>query len=211
MRKAKYFSKIADKLSSKSIFVSPDLAKRIDKEKPIIIPCGVDMDVFYPDDRSKARLKLGLSLNKKYLLFSSSFSNKVKNFPLAKEAVSKLFDKNVELLELKGFNRSEVALLINAVDAILLTSISEGSPQLIKEAMACNKCIISTDVGDVKEVIANTDGCYIAKSTPYDIANKIQQTFDFFEETTGRKDIEHLDNLVIVKKIINVYNMILNK
>lgn len=122
-------------------------------------------------------------------MFAGAFDNWVKNSKLAIESVMNISD--TELLELKGYNRNQVSLLMNACDVILITSFSEGSPQVIKEAMACNLPIVSTDVGDVKEVIGNTEGCYITSFDPKDVAEKIKMALDFGKRTNGRENIKH--------------------
>lgn len=213
-KRIRIFSFIADKLNAVSIFVAEDLAKRIKKSNPIVFPCGVDLETFYPIEKRVAKRKMGLSINKKYILFSSSFNNYVKNYPLAKTAISLLKDVDIELLELKSYNRNEVATLINAVDLALMTSFAEGSPQFIKEAMACNCPIVSTDVGDVKEVIGNTEGCHITSFDIKETAMKINLVLDFSlknSKTNGRKRIVGLglDSGSVAKKIINIYKEVL--
>ena len=95
----------------------------------------------------------------------------------------------------------------NAADVLLLTSLSEGSPNIIKEAMACNCPIVSTDVGDVKENIYNTEGCFISSYDPSDIANKIQKASNYGKSrTNGRENITHLNNNIVAKQILNIYN-----
>ena len=79
---------------------------------------------------------------------------------------------------------------------MILTSFSEGSPQIIKESMACNCPIVSTDVGDVRDVIGETEGCYICSYDPKDVADKIKLALTYSEEkgrTNGRKRIIELD------------------
>lgn len=207
--KLRLISKVADKLSAKSIFISTYLAEKLNKKKPIVIPCGLDFDIFFPMDKSESREKLGLQNDKKYILFSSSFSNEVKNFPLAKKAVEELDMQNVEILELKGYNREEVAILMNAVDLVLLTSLREGSPQFIKEAMGSNTPIVSVDVGDVKDVISDTAGCFLAKNNSKDISLKVKEALAFKGKTNGRESINDFDNSIIAKNIISLYKTIL--
>jgi len=208
--KARVFSKVAHKLSSKSIFVSKSLADQIESNESIIIPCGVDMDIFFPEDKLMIREELNFHPKKKYILFSSSFTNKVKNYSLAKNALSKLDSLDIELIELKGFNRKEVAKMMNAVDAVLMTSFSEGSPQFIKEAMACSTPIVSTDVGDVKDIIKNTDGCFIVNDNEEDTSIGIVNALKFDSKTNGRANIQHMNNLIVASNLRALYKSILN-
>lgn len=200
-------SRICMKLSAFNIFVSKKNQDKAGlKKNQILLPCGVDLELFVPMDKSEAREKLGLDLDEKLVLFAGAFDNKVKNPALAQSAVA-LMD-NVRLLELKNYTREQVAMLMNAVDVALMTSLTEGSPQFIKEAMACNCPIVSADVGDVKEVIGETQGCYIAAYDYKDIAYKLKQALAFATRTNGRNRIIdlNLENKAIANKLISIYN-----
>lgn len=200
-------SSISSFLSKGRIFVSKKLYQKIllkPKKNWSIIPCGVDMDLFYPLDRNAAKKMMGLNIHKKYILFSSSFKNSVKNFPLARVAVKKT-KKSIDILEMVNKSREEVTYLMNGCDLFLMASLNEGSPQTIKEAMACNCPIVSTDVGDVKEIIGDTEGCYITTLDPGDVAEKIKLALDFGKRTRGREHIRHLDNRLIAQKIMDFY------
>ncbi len=93
-----------------------------------------------------------------------------------------MLEQDVVLVELDGYSRSDVNLLLNAVDLLLFTSISEGSPILIKEAMACNCPIVSVDVGDIRGIIENVNGCIISSYQVEDIVKNIEKvlTLNFF-------------------------------
>jgi glycosyltransferase involved in cell wall biosynthesis len=177
-----------------------------------IIPCGVNLELFKPLDPTSLKIKYKFSSKKRYILFSSRFNNKVKNWPLATQAIDSLNSNNIEVIELDGYSRLEVAELMNICDMALLTSVSEGSPQFIKEAMACNIPVVSTDVGDVKEVIGNTEGCYICSYDQKDVAEKIKMALEFGKRTKGRQRILELglDSKTVADKIINVYKQVLN-
>jgi glycosyltransferase involved in cell wall biosynthesis len=203
--KTRIYSKIAHMLSNSSIFVARDLAEKIGAKDYYYIPCGVDFDIFKPENKEKARKTLNLSSEKKYILFSSSFSIPVKNYSLAREALSFVKEKDVEILELKGYSRKEVANLLNAVDLALLTSISEGSPQFIKEAMACNTPIVSTKVGDVSVLLNNIEGCFICEMDAKSVGKAIDAALSFNMKTNSRSKISHLDANVITHEIIDVY------
>lgn len=200
-------------LSAHNIFVSKkNLKKSGLKKKYSLIPCGVTLSSFEPIDKTIAREQSGLAIDTKLVLFSSSFENKVKNPELAIAAVKLLND--VTLLELKGYSREEVTRLMYAADACLMTSHTEGSPQFIKEAMACGCPVVSVDVGDVREVIGDTDGCYLASYKAEDIAAKLQQAINFGKRTEGRKRIIDigLDSETITRNLTEVYmNIITNK
>jgi teichuronic acid biosynthesis glycosyltransferase TuaC len=210
------FSILATKLSAQNIFVSKELANISNAKKFYVIPCGVNLKIFSKASKSEALKKLQMEEGITYVLFSSSFSNKIKNYPLAKKAVQLLQNPNVILVELKGYSRDEVSLLMNAVDLVLVTSVSEGSSQFIKEAMACNCPVVSTDVGDIREVFGATDGHYLCSSTPQDVAEKIIYALEFRKnngETKGRDRIIKigLDSQSVAKKVLTVYNEVLNK
>ena len=81
--------------------------------------------------------------------------------------------KDVTLLELDGYSREEVVLLMNAVDCGLLTSIREGSPQFTKELLSCGTPVVSTNVGDVAEQFEGVEGVYISNFDAKDVADKV--------------------------------------
>jgi glycosyltransferase involved in cell wall biosynthesis len=197
--------------SKANIFVSEDLKNKIFVKTPAknsVIPCGIDLNQFQPGDKLKARTILNLEPAKKYILFSSAKDVYVKNYPLAKQAADQI--PNSGLLEISGRSREEVNLLMNACDVFLMTSFREGSPQTIKEAMACNCPIISTDVGDVRKVIGDTEGCYITSFDPVDVAEKLKRALEFAAvngRTKGRNRIVEmgLDAESIAGRIFGVY------
>lgn len=122
---------------------------------------------------------------------------------------------DIVLLELKGYSREEVAELMNAADVCLLTSFTGGSPQFIKEAMACNRSVVATKVGDIEWLFGKEQGHYLAVFNALDLAEKIKNAIVFSVETgntNGRKRIEEigLDSNLISKKIIAIYKETLN-
>ena len=202
------YSRIASRLSKANIFVSESLINLMPSKRAYHIPCGVDTTIFFPKDKKEVRAKIGLHLDKKYILFSSSFENEIKNFKLAKQSVSAC-KKDIEIIELKGYNRKEVSDFMNAADICLLTSFSEGSPQFIKEAMACDRPIVSTNVGDVKWLFQNTDGLFLSEFNASSIAANIDKALNF-EKSCGRKRIKSLklDADIIAHSIIDIYNRV---
>ncbi len=208
--KAFFFSKMSIFLSKFNIFVTNKNRRKAKvKNNFALVPCGVDIELFKPKNKIECRKYLSLDKDKKYVLFSSSFDNQIKNPELAKEVVQNL--RNVELLELKGYQREEVALLMNAVDCVLMTSYTEGSPQFIKEAMACNCPIVSVDVGDVKEVVEGVERCFVCDSHDKDcLVTKVENILKSEQRTNGREKIIQLKlgNNHIANKIYSIYKEI---
>jgi glycosyltransferase involved in cell wall biosynthesis len=195
-------------LSRFNIFVSNrqvDLVKRYMFEFEVI-PCGINLHDFIIKDKMAAREKLGLDPQKKYILFSSDFARPEKNASLAIEACKLI--ENAELLELKGYSRNEVVELMNAVDVGLLTSLREGSPMFVKEMLACRKPVVSTDVGDVSELIKNIEGCFIVPYDPQVIAARLKDAFNYPVIDVPEDKIKMIDNKLIATRLIDVYRKI---
>jgi glycosyltransferase involved in cell wall biosynthesis len=206
----KMLSRLVHSGDNHSIFVTEDIANQINAKsfKSDIIPCQVNLDIFYPVNKGEARKYFKLSPLKKYALFSSSFRTPIKNSKLAKEACRNI--DNLELIELKGYSRAEVNLLLNACDIALITSYNEGSNQLLKEAMACNRPVVSTKVGDASFIFGNTEGCYITRPEVSDVTINIKKALDF-GQTNGRNRIIELglDSETISRRVFEVYKKVL--
>ena len=149
-------------------------------------------------------------LSKKYILFASTFDRIEKNSELAFQALKIINDSNIELVEFRNIKDEEIADYYAASDMLLLTSIREGSPQVIKEAMAMNIPIVSTDVGDVRDTIGNLEGSFITSFEPEDVAEKIRQALKYGKNTNSRAELKTLDNNYITEKVISLYKEVLN-
>ncbi len=174
-----------------------------------VVPCGTDTTLFKPIDKQEARKHFGWSEDGICILFSKSFTDdSVKNYPLAQQAVDMI--PNAKLIELYGYSREEVALLMNASDLGLMTSFTEGSPQFVKEALACGCPIVSTDVGDVGDVIEGVENCYLTTYEPTDIVEKIQKVLAARKRAIGGVDKIKKDyaSEVIAQKILDIYNKV---
>lgn len=206
MLKTRFFSKLACYLSKYNIFVNQkmiELLRYKRKQNYKILPCGINMEIFFPMEKTKARKILKIDSEKKIVLFCSSRTRPEKNFPLAEAAVKLLED--VEIIELKGYSREQVMVLINAADVVLMTSFYEGSPQVIKEAMACNVPIISTDVGDVKNLLTNLEGCYLCGYDSIEISDKLKLVLEFKKKTQARSRVEHLALDLVAGELKKIY------
>jgi glycosyltransferase involved in cell wall biosynthesis len=171
-----------------------------------IIPNGVNTDEFKPIDKDEARKKLGISAEIKLLIFASNPDRPEKNYKLAVEAFNLLEIENTELRPVYNIPQREMVYYYNAADVLLLTSYHEGSPNVVKEAMACNCPIVSTDVGDVKEVISSTQGSFITSFDARQISDCLREVLFSSQKTNGRDLIEKdLKSCLIARKINSLY------
>lgn len=194
-----------------------------------IIPCGVPMDQCVVIDKAEARKQLGWSNDKKYILFGGAFNNLRKNYKLLAEAVESLTNEgmnDIEIVEMKGLSRAECVLRMNACDLFALPSHSEGSPQALKEAMACNCPCLATDIADVKYLFGSELGHWILRNPRKtherwdgdeksldEMVALLKEALAFDGRTKGRNRILKLglSNEQVAQRIIKIYEGILNR
>jgi teichuronic acid biosynthesis glycosyltransferase TuaC len=196
------------------IVKSENIAKKVFFRKKLsIIPNGVKTEKCLITKDQFLSLNR-LSSNKKYLIFLADVSDPRKNFRLAQEAFKLINNPDIELLTPFPVSHSEVFQYLNFCDVLLLTSLLEGSPNIIKEAMMCNCPIVATDVGDVRWILENTPGCFVSSFNPSDIAEKIKLALKFREETGFTKGIDRIKKLgldldTVAGRIIEIYKNII--
>jgi teichuronic acid biosynthesis glycosyltransferase TuaC len=175
-----------------------------------VIPNGVDLNIFKPLDRESCRLKVAFN-GIKNILFVGDINRPEKNYSLAREALEKLNDAAVNFRIVKEVDPEEMVYYYNAADLLILTSRWEGSPNVVKEAMACNLPIVATGVGDIPELIDDVRGCYLTSADPADMAAKIRMALDLHSRTEGRSKIVKmgLDSVLVARKLAALYNDII--
>lgn len=208
-----WFSRLFIRLFSQWMW-NTTIVKSVEMQKKIpwsqLVPNGVDLENFREISKPEAFKKTGFDLACKHILFvTQDPTSKVKNISLAESAIRLLNNPKLNFHVISNKSFEELPYYYSAADALLLTSHSEGSPNVIKEAMACNCPIVSTNAGDVKEVIHNTEGCYLTSFDPIDIANKIEMALAFGKRTNGRVHVQHLDSRIVASRIVSIYEKVL--
>lgn len=198
------------------IVKSKDMLECIGIPKADIIPNGVNTSLFQPEEKKSALENVGWNRQKNHILFAANPFRPEKNFQLFQSAYNMLnYREYLDYHVLTDISHQDVPKYLNASDVVVLTSIWEGSPNVIKEAMACNRPIVSTDVGDVRWVFGNTSGCYLASNEASDLAAKVKLALDFSKNygfTAGRERLTELGlgSGIIAKRIINIYKKAFN-
>ncbi|MBS4014228.1 MAG: glycosyltransferase [Bacteroidetes bacterium] len=195
---------------SKTIVKSKKIKDELKIKSCSVIPNGVDLGKFKPIERYVAQQKLGWDYNKKHILFASDPDRFEKNYPLAKSSIDLLSSCDIEIHFIKNKPNEKLYLYYSACNVLLLTSLWEGSPNVIKEGMACNAQIVSTDVGDVKELFGYTYGLAIVDNSPKNIANALLKAISMNNRSEGRNRIVELgiDSSSIADSLIYEYNKI---
>jgi len=195
---------------SATITKSHRTANQLGIDSPVI-PNGVNLGQFALIDKEEAKKRCGFEGGKKYVIWCSNPSRSEKRYDWAVGAVELLKNDQVVLCPIYDKPHDEVVNYMCAADVLLLTSEMEGSPNVIKEAMACNCPIVSTDVGDVRWVTDGVEGTYVAPCGDIDaISRCLNMALNYSGRTKGRERIvdNGLTTEKIAKKIKTVYDSV---
>jgi glycosyltransferase involved in cell wall biosynthesis len=189
------------------VVVSPKMREALGDPEVRVVPCGIDLQGFEPIPMAQAREQLGLPAQSPLVLWPGDPKRPEKRFRMLEQAVEQVRQSmpDVELVLVSGKPHDVIPVYMSACDVLGLTSAYEGSPMVIKEAMACNLPIVSVDVGDVADVIDGTDHCYLAEPTPEGVAEKLLLVLSNRQRTNGRSKIGHLDSEAIAEQLIGIY------
>lgn len=176
----------------------------------VVVPNGVDFQLFHPIPRAQARAALVWDSDGCYILFGNNPRIPVKDFPLAQAAIECLRARGLSaaLVVANGLPQTTLVQYINASNVLLLSSKAEGSPNVVKEAMACNVPVVATDVGDVAKVIARTEGCYVCPHDAEALAAALMKALSHRQPTTGRLDMHHLERSAVAQQVITIYEQV---
>lgn len=218
-RLALFMSHTSAKRATRLICVSNNLLEALPKNlerKAEVIPRGIDMDRFAIIDRVEARRKLGWEKNGEVILFNQARQQAtVKNYPLAEKAVGVyncLFTKNATLKILMNMTPEEVNFALNASDVLLVTSLHEGSPNIVKEAMACNLPVVTVPCGDVRERLKDVKPSYIGDYNADDLARGLNAIIGKDARSNGREQIieQKIRQEDIALRIARVYESMIS-
>jgi teichuronic acid biosynthesis glycosyltransferase TuaC len=206
-RKDYALAQLAARLTRHLIVVDERSAARVHSPHLRVIPIGVDPERFRPMDRGEARRALGLDPERPYVLFSSNPARPEKDYPLfqrAFQAIRRRIPRAAELV-LHGRTYDEVPAILNAVDVLLLTSIAEASPTVVKEAMLCNLPVVSTDVGDVRARLAGVSRSAVTSRDPDALAGAAVSVLVAGARSNGRERAPEIDLGKTAEKTISFY------
>jgi teichuronic acid biosynthesis glycosyltransferase TuaC len=201
-------SRALGRLVSGRIVQSPQMASSLRGQERRVIPCELDTDIFHPVDRDDARRRLGLNSDKCYLLFAADPGNPGKNFPFAERVAAEVRRQvpDAELLTVFRERQQTLALYMNACDVLLFPSYQEGSPNLVRQALACGLPVVASDAGDVQDTLADGRVCF---ALPLELAPFVAAVTDVIG--SGRRadpeslGLERFGRAATARQLIDVY------
>lgn len=176
-----------------------------------VMPSGIDLDLFRPQPRDAVRQRLGLPDDRRLVLFVGNPALARKRYSLAQEVVA-MVNQTIPTQLVVGWElpHDKIADLMSACDALLCTSMQEGSPNAVKEALACNLPVVSVAVGDVALRLDGVAGCELCPDDRADsIAIALRRVLQRGERIDGRSAVSELDERLLTQQLVGVYRSIL--
>ena len=164
--------------ASSIICVSSELRDRLwwRKRRASVLCSGTDLEMFCPQPKDQSRAMLGWETGVRVVVFAGQGRPKVKGLRLVEDAV-RVAEKLVGAIRLE-FLKVPFTLMpccLNAADCLALGSVAEGSPNIVREALACNLPIVATSVGDVPEVLKDVHPSAVVRRDPEEFGFALAQ------------------------------------
>ncbi len=198
------------------IVKSPEMAAVLEGTPCEVLPNGVDVETFHPIGREVALAQLGWSPGVKRVLFPGRPDDPRKGYALFQASLARLKEVSNEEIEpvvLWNVEPDRVATYMNACDAMLMLSRHEGSPNVVKEALACDLPIVSVPVGDVESILEDAPGHRICSRDPEDLARGLAAVLAEPRPDQGQAVIERkgLGIPAVAAKVLAIYDHVLGR
>lgn len=173
-----------------------------------VIPNGVDVERFAPRPRDEARRELGWPLDEPVALFVGDPAIARKNHPLAQAAceVAARELPGIRLQVAQGFTPAQVPTLMSAADALLMTSLWEGSPNVVKEAMAAELPVVAVPAGDVEERLRGVEGCFVCPYEAEPLGEALVKAIRHGRSPAAREAVAPLSLENVARRVLDVYD-----
>jgi glycosyltransferase involved in cell wall biosynthesis len=207
---SKLFSQLAALRARHIVCVTSQLREQLwwRRNCVTVLPTGIDMTEFYPRDRSTCRAQLGWGLTERVVVFNAGDNPRRKRLDLAQAAIdaARAMSGEIRFIVMQGKTPPElVPVMFSAADCLLLTSDLEGSPNVVKEALACNLPVVAVDVGDVKERLEGVFPSAIVPKDVTEISTRLVEILKTGERSNGRELVAVLSHNIVANRLISIY------
>ena len=178
-----------------------------------VVPHGVDLDLFRPSSSSAARAELGWDDGTRHVLFPYPSDREVKDYPRAERVVERTGGRlggSIELHTVSGVPHESMPTYLNAADVLLLTSKHEGSPNVVKEALACDLPVVTTDVGDVRDRLDGVSPSAVCVGDD-ELVDALCDVLRSRGRSNGRQAVEALSLERTAQAYLDVYRRVLGE
>jgi glycosyltransferase involved in cell wall biosynthesis len=202
-------SRLACRFADAVVVMSADMAADLDRECHVV-PHGVDLEMFQPAPAEDARDRLGWRHDAHHVLFPYPEGREIKDYPRAGRVVDAARDRvdgDLLLHTVQGVDHQDMVTYFNAADALLMTSRREGSPNVVKEALACNLPVVSTDVGDVRERVAGVTASRVSDADD-ELADGVAEAVRSDGAPDGREAAREVGKGRCTDRLLEVYRSV---
>ena len=205
-------SQLSTLRATRVICVSRQLRRRLwwGSKKATVLPSGVDLGLFKPQSREDVRSKLGWNQQVPTVIFNGGYDPHAKGLALVKQSIANAETKigcPVKLIVLNGrISPDCVPQYLNAADCLVLASEREGSPNIVKEAMACNLPIVSVDVGDIAERLEGVDPSTIVRRDPESMGAALARILESRARSNGREKLTQCSEGYVANELLRIYS-----
>jgi glycosyltransferase involved in cell wall biosynthesis len=171
-----------------------------------VIPDGVDRTRFTPAGRDDARRQLGWDPDE-IVVLSVGRRSPIKRLELAEEAVA-VARRRVPALRWHAVTDvapEDLPPYYSAADCLLHTSISEGSPNVVKEALACDLPVVATPSGDIPELLDGVAPSALCPADPQALAEAVIRCAADRRRSNGRARTERLGLEAVSRRLAECY------
>jgi teichuronic acid biosynthesis glycosyltransferase TuaC len=192
---------------TKSLEMEQALPRRL-QARNHVLPNGVDLERCSPQPREAARAQLGWGHDVPVMLFLGNPDDPRKNVELARAARERVATQvpGVRLHEAWGVEPDDVPMYMNAADCLVFPSRGEGSPNAVKEAMACALPIVATPVGDVPQLLGGVENCWVAEPTAEAFAAALLPALSAGRSPAARRAVEPLGIQAVADRLLAIYD-----
>lgn len=198
------------------VVVADHLRGPLGRPDALWLPAGINWQRFAPMDSTEAKRALGLAVDRRYVLFPAAPSRVEKRYELARAGFDQYRSStpqaaDLELIALDNVPHERVPLFMNASEVMLMTSSFEASPVTIREALACNVPVISTDVGDARVVTQDIAGCRIVEASADRIADALRASLAGPRRVDARERMHVYAREVVAQRLLVLYRDVIAK
>ena len=182
------------------------------RSEAVVIPSGVDLDIFTPGPQDDAREELGWEIGPPIVFFSSGGDEKNKGLDIVQRAMEVVCNQipNAQLQTIShNIHPRRMPLYFRAADVLVCASKREGSPNVVKEALACNLPVVSTPVGDVRERLKGVYPSAIVPREPKAFGEAVARILLERQRSNGREHVQELALDRVAMRVKHCYERVM--